>query len=94
MIVYMIITLLALALAGLAVLNHAIKSAATGYEDEYGFHEGSEPQSTGDFAAALHAAVVEQVSESPSARFRTRRVLKRATKKCISKGSSAVPYTG
>jgi hypothetical protein len=93
MIVYMIITVLALALAGLAVLNHAIKSAVVGYEDEYGFHEGSEPQTACDYASAMHAAIIEQVSESTRTGFRARRALKRSAKKSID-NDSAVPHLG
>ena len=93
MIVGMIIIVLVLSLAGLAFLNHVVKNAVNGYEDEYGFHEGAESQSAGDFATAMHAAVIEQVSNSPRASFLARRALKRAAKMHIEKGSS-VPHTG
>jgi hypothetical protein len=82
---YMIITILFLALAGLVTLNYFIKNAATGYEDEYGFHEGTDPQNAPDFATGIHAANV--ASREPKKGRLTRRILKRVSKKSVDQGN-------
>jgi len=56
----MIITILALVLVGLAFLAHAIKHAAVGYEDDYGFHEGA--------IAPSPLAVVTEIAKPARAR--------------------------
>jgi hypothetical protein len=89
MITAMIITALFLALVGLAVLEYAIKHAAHGYEDQYGFHEGLDPQRAMDFAAEQHTAVAVQGAVPPKAGKRTRRTLKRPSRKPLSQDSAA-----
>lgn len=41
--VYVLTPLLLLTLAGLAAIRLGVKHSVRGYEDERGFHEGSEP---------------------------------------------------
>ena len=40
----MIISLIAVALVATVSIGYALKTAAVGYEDEFGFHEGLDPQ--------------------------------------------------
>jgi hypothetical protein len=47
MIVLMIISSLLLVLVGLAIVRESIKSAAVGFQDDYGFHEGAEATGNG-----------------------------------------------
>jgi hypothetical protein len=89
MMIAMIISVLFVALAGLAVFKYAIKHAASGYEDEYGFHEGLDPQRAMDFAARMHTAVAVQGASPAKLGRRTRRILKRLSRKPISQDSAA-----
>jgi hypothetical protein len=75
---YMLIGLFMLALVGLVFLNQSIKHAATGYEDEFGFHEGSDPHRSPDRVFGTQRIEVVQVGQK-NARS-TRRVLERAAK--------------
>lgn len=52
MILYSILVLLILTLAGLVALHRAHKAAIVGYEDEHGFHPGVAPVSPG--TAEIH----------------------------------------
>jgi hypothetical protein len=94
---FMIISILFLFLAGLVALNFAMKSAATGYEDEYGFHSGNEPQNAMDYAVLMHAEIVQQVVGDPKPSLRARRIIRRARQHSISQEAigheSAVPFT-
>lgn len=56
MITFMIFIALLLALVGLFVVHEAIKNAATGYQDEFGFHEGIDPQHEIDFGSEMIGA--------------------------------------
>jgi hypothetical protein len=89
MITAMIITALLIALVGLAVLEYAIKHAASGYQDEFGFHEGLDPQGAMDFASQMHTVVAVQGASPQKAGKRTRRTLKRPSRKPISQDSAA-----
>jgi hypothetical protein len=45
MLSYILITAAAIFLMGTAVLVHGLMTSVEGYQDEFGFHEGKEPQS-------------------------------------------------
>jgi hypothetical protein len=87
MIALMILALLLVVIAGAVTLKYAVKNAATGYEDEFGFHEGSDPQRVGILMPALEG----QVAQGSKNVIRARRVQKRSVKKSQHQGS-ATPF--
>jgi hypothetical protein len=89
MFAYMIISAMLLVLACLFVLNHAIKTAATGYEDEFGFHEGSNPERPLSFGTDMEKAVAGHGIRALKAGFQARRVQKRAAKKSAGHAAAA-----
>jgi hypothetical protein len=91
MITYMTITVLTFALVGLAFLNEAIKTAAVGFEDDFGFHEGNEPQVAFDFATEMHAAVASPIALVPKVGVRRKRIQKSFTPESVDHGT-AIPF--
>jgi len=91
MIAYMIIAAAALALIGLATLYRAFRGATQGYQDEYGFHEGSDPQHPLVLGAANQVAMAGSASRISQLGARSRRALKRVSKEPVTQGS-AVPF--
>lgn len=89
MIAYMIICALLFLLAGFLVLEHAVKTAAMGYQDELGFHQGSDPQRTAEFAPEMASVLVSHRTYAPRAGTRTRRILKRAARESVGHVSAA-----
>lgn len=90
MITEMIITASVLALVGLAILGVAVRGAPTAYEDQFGFHEGIDPQRAMDFGAELQVAAVVRSARVPKSGMRARRVLQRAAKTSESVSQSNV----
>jgi hypothetical protein len=87
MIVAMIITLLLLFLLALFVLEHSVKTASVGYEDEFGFHEGSDPQGAPVFSSETSLETSGNGGRAPKAGSRTRRILKRAAMQSLGHAS-------
>lgn len=85
MIVLMIVTVLLVAIAGLLTLKHAVKNSAVGYEDEFGFHEGSDPQRSMILQTALEG-IAPPIAKTES---RERSIPKRAVRKSQRQGSAA-----
>jgi len=89
----MIIAALSIILAGLIALEGAIKNAAIGYEDDFGFHEGLDPQRAIDIGARYPSAIAGHMVQTIVAENRPRRVSKRAPRKPVETGSVApFPY--
>lgn len=90
MIAYTIVTL-CLALVGLLVLQHAVKGAPVGYEDEHGFHEGINRQPeiarAMAFEADLHAVAAGSIARGPKEGFRSRKFLVRTLRGSLGHGS-------
>jgi hypothetical protein len=70
-----------------------MKHASHGYEDEYGFHEGLDPQRAMDFAAQMQTPVAIQGIPTPATAKRTRHILKRLLRKPLSQDSAAPSVT-
>lgn len=85
MITLMIVASLLVIIAGLFTLKHAVKHAATGYEDEFGFHEGADPQ----LAGSLHSALETQEKSTARNGTSARRMQKRKASKSLHQGSAA-----
>lgn len=90
MIALMILALLLVVIAGVVTLKHAVKNAATGYEDEFGFHEGNDPQRVGILVPALEG----QASLGSKNAVRARRVQKRSANKSQHQGSATPFHVG
>jgi hypothetical protein len=90
MIALMIITLLLVIIAGVVTLKHAVKNAATGYEDEFGFHEGADPQRAGILQAALEGPAGLTSRKA----VRARQVPKRVASKSQHQGSATPFHVG
>lgn len=90
MIVLMIIALLLVIVAGVVTLKHAVKHAVTGYEDEFGFHEGVDPQRAGILQSALEG----QAALTARKVIRGRRLRKRAIDKSQHQGSATPFHVG
>ena len=86
-ITYIVFTTLLIALVGLVVLNHAVKRAPVGYEDEHGFHEGVDPRRAMAFESELHGARTGPTARAPKEGFRTRRFLIRTLKRTVGRGT-------
>lgn len=80
MITNMIIAALFILLTGLFVLEYAIKNAASGYEDEFGFHEGLDPQRAMRTGADLPSAIVGHTVRALSSGNHSKRVSKRVAR--------------
>jgi hypothetical protein len=86
MISYIIIS--AVIVIGLTVFFRAINTATEGYEDEYGFHAGSDPQQQMSLAIAGRA-IAKESSPVVAVKIRRKRLFKRAARDSVSQGSSA-----
>jgi hypothetical protein len=88
MITPMIISTLLLLMVSLVVFYEYVKGAAQGYEDDYGFHEGTDPQSQCFASEPILATSVK--SSVPSKKVsRTRRSKARPATEIIEHGSAA-----
>jgi hypothetical protein len=63
MIILAVITLLAVTLAGFVVLLYAVNHVADGYEDELGFHHGTEPRRQRSMAAVESVRCFENIED-------------------------------
>jgi hypothetical protein len=86
MISYFIIA--ALLAVGLTAFFRAINSAAEGYEDEYGFHSGNDPQLQMSFAVATRA-IAKDASPIVAVKVRQKRLFKPEARDSVSQSSSA-----
>jgi hypothetical protein len=86
MITYIIIS--AVLVIGLAAFFRAISAAAVGYEDEFGFHAGSDPQHPMSLAIGGRA-LAKEVSPLVAVKVRRRRLFKRPARDSVSQSSSA-----
>jgi hypothetical protein len=87
---YMLTAIFILALAGLVLLNHSIKHAAVGYEDDFGFHEGADPHRSPDRVFGAQRIEVLQLGLKNARR--TRRVLERAAKQSAEHGTALTSH--
>jgi hypothetical protein len=93
MIINMIIAGLFLLLAGLIVLEAAIKNATNGYQDEFGFHEGLDPQQALTFGADLSSAIAGHMVKTVPTESRARPSPRRSPRNPVEAGSvSTYPY--
>jgi hypothetical protein len=86
MISYFIIA--ALLVVGLTAFFRAINSAADGYEDEYGFHAGNDPQLQLSIAVSARA-IAKEASPVLAVKVRQKRLFKPAARDSVSQSSSA-----
>jgi hypothetical protein len=89
MISYMIITAVILMLLGLAVLLRARSTAVTGYEDEFGFHEGIDPQRRLVQASVGPVSAIAQAAKAGDGRAKAKRPSKRPSRDLVGQGSTA-----
>ena len=86
MISTMIISTVFLILIGLAVLFRAYKHAAEGYEDEFGFHQGTDPEGRTIRIRAARAVMAHRAPKN--AAVRVRRVSASDQRKMVEQGST------
>jgi hypothetical protein len=87
MISTMIISTVILMLIGLAVLFRAYTHAAEGYEDEYGFHPGSDPEGKTIRIPTVRAVMAH--SAPKAAAVRAKRASTQGKRKMVDQGSTA-----
>jgi hypothetical protein len=87
MISSMIISTVFLMLIGLTVLFRAYSHAPEGYEDEYGFHQGSNPQGKRIRIASASAVMARKAQKDIS--VRVKRMSARTRRQMADQGSTA-----
>jgi hypothetical protein len=83
----MIISTVLLMIVVLAVLFRAFRHAAEGYEDEFGFHPGSDSQGKRIRIPAGHAAMAREAPANRAVRVKS--LSARARRKLVDQGSTA-----